>query len=499
MTPDSNQPSLPPSFSTARRWKIVFDTILRTVLVLAVIVMANYIGYIFSRQFYLSSQMRIHLAPRTVSVLQTLTNQVDVTVYCSKQDFGMYPTVMALLNEYHRLDPRINIKVVDYTRDPAAAVQVQQKYNLFSSAANNGPPEKNFIIFDYQGRFKAAPSEALVQYGAVGMAPDKKNLDIRPVAFNGEKMFTSMLLAITRPRPFTAYFLQGDGEPSLANSRDDGYLKFGEILRENYINVIPFSLSGDEDVPSDCELLIIAGPHTFFSDAELNRIDHYLAQGGRLLVLLDYNSINHPTGLENFLAHWDVNVGMDVVQDANGAGGNSFNIVVEDFSAHPVVNSLTQSKLELILSMPVSPINTPNAPADAPTVTTLAQSSPNSILYGQHGVPPHPYPLMVAVEQNSAKGLANPNGGMRMVVVGDSLFLDNQVIEAGANRDFASYAVNWLLDRPTLLTGIGPSPVTEFRLLMTQAQMRNVRWLLLAALPGIVVAFGWLVWLRRRK
>jgi ABC-type uncharacterized transport system involved in gliding motility auxiliary subunit len=331
------------------------------------------------------------------------------------------------------------------------------------------------------------------------MTKDKKNLDIRPVKFIGEKMFTSMLLAVTRPKPFTAYFLQGDGEPSLADSRDNGYMKFDEILREDYINIVPFSLSGDEDVPSDCDLLIIAGPHTFFPDAELNRIDHYLSQGGRLLIMLDYNSINHSTGLENFLAQWGVNVGMDVVQDANGAGGNSFDIVVEDFSTHPVVNSLAQSKLELILPRPVSPINTPNPPADAPTVTVLAQSSPHSILYSQHGVPPRPYPLMVAVEQNSAKGLANPNGGMRMVVAGDSLFLDNQVIEAGENRDFAGYAVNWLLDRPTLLTGIGPSQVTEFRLLMTQAQVRNVRWLLLAALPGIVLVFGWLVWLRRRK
>jgi ABC-type uncharacterized transport system involved in gliding motility auxiliary subunit len=499
MTPDSKQPSLPPSFSKARRWKIAFDTVLRTVLVLAVIVMANYIGYIFSRQFYLSSQTRIHLSPRTVSVLQTLTNHVDVTVYCSKEDFGMYSTVMALLNEYHRLDPRISVKVVDYTRDPAAAAQIQQKYNLFSSAANNGPPEKNIIIFDCQGRFKAAPSDALVQYGAVGMMKDKKQLDIRPVAFNGEKMFTSMLLAITRPKPFTAYFLQGDGEPSLADSRDNGYMKFGEILRENYINIIPFSLSEDEDVPSDCDLLIIVGPRTFFADAELSRIDHYLSQGGRLLVLLDYDPIKYPTGLENFLAQWDVNVGMDVVEDPNSALGSSFDIAVEDFSTHPVVNSLVQSKLELILARPVGPINTPNPPADAPTVTVLAQSSPNSILYGQHGVMPRPYPLMVAVEQNSAKDLANPNGGMRMVVAGDSLFLDNQVIEAGENRDFAGYAVNWLLDRPTLLTGIGPSPVTEFRLLMTQAQVRNVRWLLLAALPGIVLVCGWLVWLRRRK
>jgi len=34
---------------------------------------------------------------------------------------------------------------------------------------------------------------------------------------------------------------------------------------------------------------------------------------------------------------------------------------------------------------------------------------------------------------------------------------------------------------------------------MTQAQQRNVRWLLLGALPGAVLTFGCLVWLVRRK
>jgi hypothetical protein len=49
------------------------------------------------------------------------------------------------------------------------------------------------------------------------------------------------------------------------------------------------------------------------------------------------------------------------------------------------------------------------------------------------------------------------------------------------------------------LEGIGPRPVTEFRLTMTQSQQKTVRWLLLGALPGGVLVFGWLVWLARRK
>jgi hypothetical protein len=34
---------------------------------------------------------------------------------------------------------------------------------------------------------------------------------------------------------------------------------------------------------------------------------------------------------------------------------------------------------------------------------------------------------------------------------------------------------------------------------MTRAQRREVRWLLLGALPGAVLLFGCLVWLTRRK
>ena len=77
-----------------------------------------------------------------------------------------------------------------------------------------------------------------------------------------------------------------------------------------------------------------------------------------------------------------------------------------------------------------------------------------------------------------------------MLVAGDSLFLDNQLIDALANRDFAGYAANWLLDRTILLEGIGPKPVAEFRLVVTRSQLRRLQWILLGAMPGGVLMFG---------
>ncbi len=489
----ATHPKPQPSFSPGRRWKIGFDVVVRTVLVLAVVVMVNYLGGLFPRRFYLSSQTRVELSPRTVSVLHSLTNHITVTLYYDRQD-DFYPTIVALLNEYHSVNPRISVRTVDYVRDPGEAEKVKEQYGL------NSPTAKNLIIFDAgDKRVKIANGDALTQY-TLEQIPNEKEREFRrkPVAFRGEEMFTSMLLAVTNPKPFKAYFLQGHGEPSLTDSSETGYLKFGAILNENYITNAPLELLGENSVPDDCNLLIIAGPRTMFSNLELQKIDQYLSQGGRLLVLLDYSSIQKPTGIEDILKQWGVNVGDDVVRDPEHTISGQ-DVVVLNFSQHPVVNPLTQLALQLILPRPVSRIDRQNQSADALKVEELAFSGPNSVLMGERGQPPRRYPLMVAVEQNPVKGVANPRGNTRIVVAGDSLFLDNRQIESGANRDFLGYAVNWLLDRPTLLEGIGPRPVTEFRLMMTRVQQRNVRWLLLGALPGAVLVLGGLVWLRRRK
>jgi hypothetical protein len=153
----------------------------------------------------------------------------------------------------------------------------------------------------------------------------------------------------------------------------------------------------------------------------------------------------------------------------------------------------------LILPRPIGAVDWENPPADAPKVNELAFSSSDSTLAGEPGVAPRSYPLMVSVDQKPVAGVANPRGTTRMIVVGDSFFLGNRQIDSGANRDFVGYAVNWLLDRAALLKGIGPQPVTEFRLTMTRTQLQNVRWLLIGALPGAVLLLGGLVWLVRRK
>jgi hypothetical protein len=489
----------PPSFSPGRRWKIGFDVLARTALVLAVVVMVNYLGATFFRRFYLSPQAQ-PLSARTLSVIHSITNRVNVTVYFdTKDEENFYPEVKQLLDEYRWANPNISIKTVDYVRDAGEAQKIKEQYKLGSKT------DKDLVIFDCGDRVKIAYGSMLYEKKLEQIQsedPRKKEPEFRrkPVAFNGEMMFTAMLLAVESSKPLKAYFLQGHGEPLPAGFEGVDFGKFSAVLADNYITNAPLRLVGDNPVPDDCNLLIIAGPTAALSPAELQKIDQYLAQGGRLFMLFNYLSINRPTGLEPILTRWGVKVVPDVVQDPNYSSPPAHqDVIVFNFGNHPVVNPLERLMLQFILPRPIGRVDSADSPADAPKVDELAFSSPASSLYNAPAAAPRAYPLMVAVEQKSVPGVAAPRGAARMIVAGDSFFLNNQQIESVANRDFLDCAVNWLFDRTAMVQGIGPRPVTEYRLLMTRLQQREIRWLLLGALPGAVLLFGWLVWLARRK
>ena len=107
-------------------------------------------------------------------------------------------------------------------------------------------------------------------------------------------------------------------------------------------------------------------------------------------------------------------------------------------------------------------------------------------------------PLVVAAERGGVSGVAAGRGATRLLVVGDSILFGNQTLMQLDNRDFASLCVAWLLDRQQSLA-IGPKPLREWRLNLSESTLSRLRWVLLAGLPGSVLLLGVIVWARRRS
>jgi hypothetical protein len=134
----------------------------------------------------------------------------------------------------------------------------------------------------------------------------------------------------------------------------------------------------------------------------------------------------------------------------------------------------------------------------APMVNILAATSPGAVdEKGNTGS----FSLLAAVEQGVIKGVDTPRGGgTRIVVAGDSDFLDDQIISFSGNHVFAKLALSWLLQRPAIMIeGLGPQPIKEYNLHLSASQASTIRWLFLGAMPAFILAIGTLVWLRRRR
>lgn len=488
-------PNSKPSFSSYRKWTMGLRVFFIVLLVLSVVVMVNYISHDFFLRLHLSTRTRNQLSPLTVKLLQSLTNRVRVVIYYNKNE-GLYSTVSSLLDEYKLVNPKFSVETVDYLRDPGGAQKVKADYKLASAV------DKNLVIFECEGKVLVVDGKALANW-TLEQVPNEKELEFRnkPIAFAGEKMFTSALLAVTNPKPLNAYFLQGHGEHRLDGGDPvSGYLKFQAVLQQNYIRVQPTSLLGTNPVPLDCNLLIVAGPTTAIPALELVKIQQYLNQGGRLFALFNAQSLKKETGLEAILAKWGVAVGSVIIKDPDHSPNQKgSDLVVSAFSKHPLVNPLLGSGLYLIRPRPVGKLSSRSPAADAPHIEPVAFSGEKASIEDDPSPTPHQFSFIVAVEKGAVKGVVTERGATRMVVAGDSFFLDDGNIDLLANRDFVGYAVNWLLDRTQLLEELGPRPITEYRLVMTKSQLQTAQWILLAGMPGAVLLFGGLVWLCRRR
>jgi hypothetical protein len=486
----ANEEISKPSFTRGRPWAVTFHVLLSSVALLAVISMLNYLAHRHNQRLYLSQVSAHKLTPLTLQTLANLTNTVKIICFYDRRE-GLFGAVAQLLKEYQSRSSKIDLEFVDYGM-PGRAQAVRARYKLAAEG------ETSRIIFDSSGLVRTVLSTELSEYG---VTPEK---EIRRTGFRGEQMFTSAILNVTQTRPVTAYFFQGHGEHGLGDE-NQSYGRFVKMLQNNNFDIrILGPLVGTNDVPVDCGLLIAGGPMQRFEQDELVKIDRYLARGGRMLALFNLQARLLPIGLEQLLLNWNVQVGFDWVIDPTKAqAGDSYVFLSANYGTHSIVRSLLRSSVKLIGPRSVSQRPAQQPSPNAPKVTEILFTSSggrqvqgeltNAVIVREGSIP-----LAVAVERGKIQGVSAEDGATRLVAVGDSLFVANYFISDMANSDFASQIVNWLVNRDSLLTEIGPSPLSEYKILLTEQQMTQIRWLFLGAIPGIVIVFGFFVWLRRR-
>lgn len=330
-----------------------------------------------------------------------------------------------------------------------------------------------------------ALSERLVRRGAKE----------RDIVFEGKRTFITMPVgegiderrvasAISRfEKPIyrqVIYWTKGHNEISYADYGNWGMSAIArDLVHEGFRNV-EIDLASAKQIPSDCALLIIAGAKTDFSRNEIQKVDQFLKQGGRALVLMD----SEEGGISAILPQWGVLASRGVFTQARTMSGTD--VVVDEFSSHVIAEPLFGS--QIVIDRPIVFERSSAAKFDG--AADKLDFSPIASLGDQT--------LVVAVERGAMLGQDIAIRPTRIVIIGDASFALNAqlAMRKNANRDFFLNAIAYLAGSDTAV-GSGQE-WNQFSTGMDRKTRINFTFLIAAVIPGIVFLIMLLAVARRR-
>ena len=450
----------------ARQARFGATASLYTIVVIAVLVLVNWLGQRYNKTIDTTSNKRFTLSQETEKIISGLKEPATIAYFDKASGFEQ---ARGILDRYKNLSPKIKIQYIDYQKQPTMA----KAYGL---------------------RF---PGTAYVEIGS--RREEAKSLTEEGIT----GAFLKDLKGVRK-----VCVVSGSQEHALDQTDGNGLSKFKTLLERDNYQVQPVTLIDKTAVPNDCNVVIVAGPQADYTANEVTALKNYVEGGGRVMLLLDppldfgREHISDNPGLSKLLADWGVTTEKDLVLEQNPMGqlfGFGPEIpLVSSYESHPIVNDLKNTFTGFPVARSLEVKN-----GDKTTVSKLFSTTDHAIAttkLNTNEVNPAdpsnrkgPFVLGAAGTYNTGK----PNNPGRFVVVGSSGFVTNGMIGFQGNRDLAVNAVNWLSSDEDLIS-IRPKEAEDRRLNATQRQMNVFAYTDLLAIPLIVIVAGVSMFLKRR-
>ncbi|MEP7271199.1 MAG: Gldg family protein [Acidobacteriota bacterium] len=295
-------------------------------------------------------------------------------------------------------------------------------------------------------------------------------------------------------------FLDGHGEKALTDSEGEGYSSIDANLKKENYETKAVSLVTMSEVPSDCAVLVVAGPKRPLLQPEVAMIGKYLDGGGKALLLLDPDT---DTQLTEVLKAWNVDVGNNTVIDVSAAGqmfgGGPYAPLVLTYGQHPITKDFVRTMTIFPFARSVKVGEASGSGVSGATLLTTSEASWGESEMKAGGTPQYdegkdlkgPVTLGVAVSKSVVGKEA------RLVVIGDSDFAANRAIGFQRNGDLFLNSVNWLAQDEDLIS-IRPKSQTNRRVDLSASQQNLLFWLFVLVMPLAVLGTGAYVWWKRR-
>ncbi len=457
-------------------------------LTIVVAVLLYLVGAQFPRSWDLTGNRRYSLAPQSLQVLDQLGDLLDGKGAAAATAGGEGPTGadhVQVYAFYQKLDP---------ARDETEALltSCRQRSRRFRFEVID--PEVDLDLFR---KYDLGSARSVVV--TVG---DRYTTLLQPE----ESALLSAVYRLASGRLSRVMFLTGHGEHQLDNNERPGYATCALALADQGYDVVPLSLAGGARVPESCDVLVVAGPRLDPEPGETAAIDAFVGRGGAVLVMTDPPT---PAGWSAWLRQqWRIVPTGQVLVDAGrvsaeqGLGPRTVGIV-DTYSHHSIVHSLHGLVTTFTLAQPLMrSASGDSSLLGSPLLETgeaaWGETDPATMYTGRPEFDPAtdsrgPLPFGWVLESRHAG--ARPG---RLVVIGNSEFLNNAMVNRGANRDLLLNAVSWLAREDALIQVRGRDPLSQ-PVVLTASQKNVYGFGALAGWPLLVGSLALGLMLRRRR
>ncbi len=526
---------------------------LNTLIAIAVIIGLNLISYQFFFRADFTEGQVYTLSESSKNIARSLEEELIVKVFVSKnlppQVIKIRQDLEGYLDEYEALaDGNIKVEYIDPIKDKSA--------EMMATFLGVPPVQLQVLQKDQRQTVKAYIGLAVTkekeeidesnQLAALDRFEKHESLPVLQSLHNFEYDFSAAIKKVSSMEEKTIGFLTGHSEHELMAQEQNFFQRPPErqdynlrkALSKNY-QIKTIDLSEKDASLDEIDTLIVGGPKTAIPNAEVDKIQEFIRNGGNAVLLIDQIDIDKrmaATQLDetfvNLLDEWGIYVDQALIKDAvhehaSFAQGAFFSftlpypfwVKVKNMSKE---NAIT-SQLESFVLPWVSPLKVERK--EGVNTTILASTSPHFALaktvvevdvpvegevevnedgeevpktkkelqerqidlspkqeFGIMRTKKEPLPLVV---------MAHREGEGKVVVVGDSDFVAVDFTDQfPENRTFFLNVIDGLTLGDELISirskGVTDRPIDK----VTDTQKTVIRWGNILAMPILVVAFG---------
>jgi len=407
------------------------------------------------------------------------------TLYKDATSNSLRVQVEEVLNKYRAMNNNIAFENVDPVKNPTFLSQYTDNTNL---------TEGSIILVNEDGTRVKIIDRADYYYYYTSQYTGQTL-----TVFDLESKLTAGLMYVTSDETPRVFYLAGHNE---LDASVYCTVLTQQLQNANY-DVATLNMAENKDVTLEAgDTVVVINPLRDLSDAEYETLRKWLAEGGRMLFVLDQET--DESVLVNFtklLDYYQMSFGEGVIMEDSAATSNwnadHYTLVPNMDAEHAATAELAANGA--YLTMPnVRPINAVDMPESGLQFTNILTSSANATVVNGEEIS---LPGTQILAQTMLKANDDPQKEIRIALLGTIYALaDTSLLNYSYNMSFTTSVFNWLVNREESTVSVSAKLMANNTLAIPDsATAWTLGAIIVIVIPVLVTIAGIVVWMKRRR